>query len=130
MGYQEPKSRDYGVNNCDGCLEKQRIIDRLQEENLRLKQKLNQNQRKIKEGFFNSATPSAKIPVKTTALAENQACRGGGQTRHLGVGRKVFAAMEADEQRTAEVEVENCPTCDGRRHQQSANERAIYALRS
>ena len=28
MGYQEPKSRDYGVNLCNGCLEKQRVIDR------------------------------------------------------------------------------------------------------
>lgn len=130
MGYQEPKSREYGVNNCDGCLEKQRQIDRLQEENLRLKQKLNQNQRKIKEGFFNSSTPSAKIPVKSSALAENQARRGGGQAGHMGVGRKVFAAIEADEQRTAKVEVEECPTCDCQLHEQSANERAIYELES
>ena len=128
MGYQEPKSRDYGVNNCDSCLEKQRIIDRLQEENLRLKQKLHQNQRKIKEGFFNSSTSSAKIPVKSSALAENQARRGGGQRGHAGVGRKVFGALEADEHRTAEVEVENCPTCECRLHQQSANERAVYEL--
>lgn len=128
MGYQEPKSRDFGVNNCDSCLEKQRIIDRLSEENLRLKQKLNQNQRKSKEGFFNSSTSSAKIPVKTTALAENQARRGGGQSGHAGVGRKVFSEVEADEQRTAEVEVESCPTCQCGFHQQSVNERAVYEL--
>ncbi len=93
MSYQEPKRRDYGVNNCDGCLEKQRQIDRLQEENLRLKQKLNQNLRKIKEGFFNSSTPSAKIPVKPNSLLENQARRGGGQLGHVGIGRKVFTPL-------------------------------------
>ncbi len=87
MGYQEPKSRNYGVNLCDGCFAKQREIDRLKEENLRLKQKLQQNERKIKEGFFNSSTPSAKILVKTSALAENQAKQGGEQQGHAGVGR-------------------------------------------
>ncbi|MBA4185367.1 MAG: IS66 family transposase [Acidobacteria bacterium] len=128
MSYQEPKRRDYGVNNCDGCLEKQRQIDRLQEENLRLKQKLNQNLRKIKEGFFNSSTPSAKIPVKPNSLLENQARRGGGQLGHVGIGRKVFTPLEAAEQRTAKVEAEVCPTCQCGLHQQSANERAIYEL--
>lgn len=128
MGYQEPKSRDYGVNNCDGCLEKQRVIDRLHEENLRLRQKLNQNERKIKEGFFNSSTSSAKIPVKPNALLEKQARRGGGQAGHVGVGRKNFSPLGADEQRTAKVEVENCPICECHLHQQSANEREIYEL--
>jgi len=77
VSYQEPKSIDYGVNNCEGCLEKQRIIDRQVEEIQRLRQKLNQNQRKSKEGFFGSSTSSAKVPVKANSLAENQAKRGG-----------------------------------------------------
>jgi transposase len=128
VGYQEPKTRDYGINLCEGCLEKQREIDRLKEENQRLKQKLNQNQRKIKEGFFNSSTSSAKIPVKANSLAEKQAKQGGGQVGHTGVGRKVFSAAEADEQRIAKVEVENCESCQCQLHQQSANERAIYEL--
>ena len=83
MDYQEPKTRDFGVNLCEGCLEKQREIDRLKEEN---QQKLNQNQRKLKEGFFNSSTSSAKLPVKANSLAENQVKQGGGQVGHQGVG--------------------------------------------
>ena len=128
MGYQEPKTRDYGINLCDGCLEKQREIDRLKEENQRLKQKLNLNQRKLKEGFFNSSTSSAKIPVKANSLVENQAKQGGGQVGHRGVGRKVFTPTEADEQRSAKVEAESCESCQCQLHQQSANERAIYEL--
>jgi hypothetical protein len=41
-------------------LEKQCEIDRLKEEIKSLRQKLNLNQRKIKQGFFGSSTPSAK----------------------------------------------------------------------
>lgn len=128
MGYQEPKAKDYGVNNCDGCLEKQRLIDRQYEEITRLKQKLSQNQRTTKEGFFGSSTPSSQIPVKSNSLAENQAKKGGGQPGHRGVGRQVFAAAQADEQRIAQVEAENCPACESYLNRQSSNRRAIYEL--
>lgn len=93
-----------------------------------LKQKLNQNQRKLKEGFFNSSTSSAKLPVKANSLTENQAKQGGGQVGHQGVGRKIFSSAEADECRIAKVETESCLTCQCQLHQQSANERAIYEL--
>jgi hypothetical protein len=43
--YQPAKSRDYGINTCPNCLEKQREIDRLTEENQRLRSLLNQRQR-------------------------------------------------------------------------------------
>jgi hypothetical protein len=97
VGYQEPKNRDLGVNLCDGCLEKQREIDRLTEENQRLRQKLNLNERKSKEGFFSSSTSSAKLPVKPNSLLENQAKTGGGQIGHQGYGRKSFTKLGADE---------------------------------
>ena len=128
MSYQEPKSREYGVNLCESCLDKQREIDRLKEENLRLRQKLNLNERKLKQGFFGSSTSSAKVPVKAGSLLEKQAKQGGGQPGHAGVGRKTFNSAEADEQRIAEVEVENCQTCNCALHQQSANERGVYEL--
>jgi transposase len=128
VGYQEPKSRDYGVNNCDGCLEKQREIDRLKEENQRLKQKLNLNERKRTEGFFSSSTSSAKLPVKANSLAEKQAKKGGGQTSHRGVGRQCFTPAEADECRRAEVEARQCETCQCAWHQHSFNERQMYEL--
>ncbi len=50
--YQLAKSHDYGVNTCQQCLAKQREIDRLTEENQRLRAKLAQQKRKDQEGFF------------------------------------------------------------------------------
>ncbi|MBA2737149.1 MAG: hypothetical protein H0U50_10250 [Pyrinomonadaceae bacterium] len=58
-------------------MEKQREIDRLREENRQLRQKLNLNERKLKEGFFGSSTSSAQVPVKANSVAENQARTGG-----------------------------------------------------
>ena len=43
------------VNNCEGCLEKQRKIDQLLEEVQRLKAKLRYQERKDKEGFFGAS---------------------------------------------------------------------------
>jgi transposase-like protein len=128
VSYQEPKSKDYGVNLCEGCLEKQREIDCLKEENQRLKQKLNLNQRKSKEGFFGSSTPSSQIPVKPNSLAENQAKKGGGQLGHKGVGRQIFSASEADENRKAEVAEISCAHCQCNLSRLSSNERAIYEI--
>ncbi len=128
MSYQEPKARDHGVNLCDGCLEKQREIDRLKEENQRLRQKLNLNQRQSKEGFFGSSTPSSQFPVKPNSLAANQAKKGGAKKGHRGNGRKVFAAAEADEQRVAAVEAETCSDCECGLNRLSANERAVYEI--
>ena len=72
MSYQESKTKDYGVNNCEGCLSKQRQgIDRWSEEIKRLKQKLKVNQRKREQGFFVLSTPSLQIPVKADSLEEN-----------------------------------------------------------
>lgn len=128
MGYEKPKSKDYGVNNCESCFEKQRIIDRQFEEIQQLKQKLQVNQRKSKAGFFGSSTPSAQIPVKANSLAENQAKKGGGKIGHLGIGRQIFSRNEADETRLAEVSVDICVDCECRLNRQSSNERAIYEL--
>lgn len=128
MSYQEPKSQEYGVNLCESCLDKQREIDRLKEENQRLRQKLNLNERKLKQGFFGSSTSSAKVPVKASSLAEKQAKQGGGQHGHAGIGRKTFSASEADERRIAEARAEICQTCSCALHRQSANERGVYEL--
>jgi hypothetical protein len=109
-------------------LEKQRIIDRQFEEIERLRQKLQVNQRKSKEGFFGSSTPSSQIPVKANSLAENQAKKGGAKVGHKGVGRQIFSAMEADERRIVGVSEDVCDDCQCRLTRQSANERAIYEL--
>lgn len=128
MSYKLPKAKDYGVNLCEGCLEKQRKIDRLEEEVLQLRQKVCANQRKSQEGFFGSATPSSQIPVKPNSVAENQAKKGGAKPGHKGVGRQVFKAAEADRIVLAEVAEETCPDCQCRLDIQSSNERAVYDL--
>lgn len=128
MGYQELKTKDYGVNLCEGCLDKQREIDRLKEENQRLRQKLNQNLRKAEAGFFGSSTPSSQVPVKGNSLAEKQAEQGGGQVGHLGHGRKTFTESQADECRNAEVSRSICDNCECGLHRQSANQRTVYEL--
>ena len=58
------------INDCPLCLEKQGEIDRLKEENGLLKRQLSYRERKDKEGFFGSSTPSSQQPVKAnTELA-------------------------------------------------------------
>ena len=128
MSYQEEKSKDYGVNNCEGCLAKQRVIDRQFEEIQQLKQKLQVNQRKLKEGFFGLSTPSSQIPLKDNSASEKQAKKGGGQLGHLGGGRQVFRAEEADAVKISEVAEENCLDCECQLLRQSSNQRAIYDL--
>lgn len=123
-----PKAQDYGVNNCAGCLDKQREIDRLKAEIERLRQKVCANQRKSKAGFFGSSTPSSKVPVKANSLAANQAKRGGGQFGHAGVGRRIFGVAEADEVRSAEVAVETCADCRCQLSRLSSNRRGIYEI--
>ena len=92
-------------------MQKQREIDRLREEVVRLKQKLKQNERKSQAGFFGLSTPSSKIPVKANSLAENQAKKGGARIGHTGVGRKQFSFAEADERALAPVVESACKAC-------------------
>lgn len=77
MKYQPSKNRNYGVNLCEGCLEKQRAIDRLREEVQRLKAQLNQRQRKQQEGIFGSSTPSSLKPIKANSDQDKRANPGG-----------------------------------------------------
>ena len=101
-----------GVNNCPGCLEKQRRIDALQEEIVRLKSKLRYQKRKAEEGFFGSSTPSSKRPVKPNTEAMKQKKPRGARPGHKGAGRKWFDEAEAD--RVVEVSgalPQLCPDC-------------------
>jgi hypothetical protein len=65
--YQLHKPNAYGVNLCEGCLEKQREIDRLRAEVQRLKARLKQREKKQPEGIFGSATPSSLKPLKANS---------------------------------------------------------------
>jgi transposase len=88
------------------------VIDRLQEEIVRLKARLRYQERTAKEGPFGSSTPSAKGPLKANPPPENSQRRGGAKPGHGGHGRRDIP----DAQVTREESVpglEQCPYCGG-----------------
>ena len=100
------------INFCRGCLEKQRRIDALMEENQRLKAKLRYLERKQNQGYFGSSTPSSKVPVKTNTPKEHQRRRGGAKPGHRGHGRAGFDPSQAEcITRVASEVGDRCPYC-------------------
>ncbi len=95
---------------CKGCLEKQQKIDRLQEENQRLKDRLRYQQRQATEGPFGASTPSSKIPLKPNSLEENQAKKGGAKPGHPGHGRRACPREEMDHVIPVHLPA-TCPDC-------------------
>jgi len=102
----------YRLTYCQGCLEKQQVIDRLREENVRLKAKLRYQERTAKEGPFGSSTPSAKVPLKANSAPENSQRRGGAKPGHQGHGRHGVSDDEITSQETVPAP-ERCPYCGG-----------------
>lgn len=99
-----------GLGVCRSCLEKQRRIDRLEEEVRLLKSKLRYQSRTATEGAFGSSTPSSKIPVKANSLEENQGKKGGAKPGHKGHGRQSVSGENAG--RVVRVELpQTCPDC-------------------
>jgi len=94
---------------CEECFKKQQEIDRLSEENERLRGKLRYRKRTREEGFFGSSTPSSKVPVKPNAAEPAQNKKRGAKPGHKGAGRKRFDESEANE--VVELEVEAGPVC-------------------
>jgi hypothetical protein len=95
---------------CKQCLEKQRKIDELEEELIRLKAKLRYQERTAREGFFGSSTPSSKVPVKPNRPTSDQRPRGGGKVGHTGHGRCRIDPEQAD--RVERIPVGDvCPDC-------------------
>jgi Transposase IS66 family len=84
------------INGCTAWLKKQRAIDRLTEELHRLKPKLRHQERQMTAGFFGSATPSAKRPVKANPSPAQATKRKGARPGHLGAGRQAFDASQAE----------------------------------
>lgn len=113
---------------CQECLEKQREIDRLKEENLSLKAKLRYQDEKAGQGFFGSSTPSSKVPVKPSSLPERQARTGGAKVGHPGHGRPSLPVEKAD--RVEEVPgPKRCPECRGPMDVKGIRERAALDLK-
>ena len=100
------------INNCEGCLEKQRKIDQLLEEIRSLKAKLRYQERKEEEGFFGSSTPSSQLPFKANASEKNKNHKGGARVGHPGHGRKAHSEETADEIIPIDP-AERCPDCGG-----------------
>ncbi len=93
-------------------MKKQQAIDRLTEENARLKSRLRYQERTAQEGFFGSSTPSAKRPLKANTPALPNGNVGGAKAGHCGHGRPTISAAQAD--RIERVEVPpTCPDCGG-----------------
>ena len=125
--YQPAKNHLYSVNTCQGCLEKQREIDRLREEIQQLRVKLSAKKRKDQEGFFNSSTPSSQIPVKANTSEEHTRKRGGAKPGHQGHGRKKHHQEEVDAVREVQVEP-ICPECHCVMPEKDHRERSVLDI--
>jgi len=88
------------------------VIDRLQEEIVRLKARLRHQERTAKEGPFGSSTPSAKIPLKANTPPEGSQRRGGAKPGHRGHGRRRIPDAEVTRHRSVSGPP-RCPYCGG-----------------
>jgi transposase len=127
MQRQLPKNRDYGVNTCPGCLEKQREIDRLKDENQRLKAVLRYRQRKQADGPFGSSTPSSQIVLKPNSKPENKAKPGGAIKGHTGHGRQATSPQQADCIKDVALSAP-CPHCGGELLSKGSRQRTVIDI--
>jgi transposase len=88
------------------------VIDRLQEEIVRLKARLRHQERTAQEGPFGSSTPSAKIPLKANTPPESSQRRGGAKPGHCGHGRRSIPDDEVTRRHSVPAP-ERCPYCGG-----------------
>lgn len=91
-------------------MKKQQQIDRLREENARLKDRLRYQERTAREGAFGSSTPSSKIPIKPGVAPDQPPRPGGARPGHIGHGRRAVDTTEADCVERVSVG-ERCPDC-------------------
>lgn len=112
------------VNGCPICLQRQRRIDELEDENKRLREKLRLQARKEQEGFFGSSTPSSKLPLKPNTEHKEKKPRGA-RPGHKGAGRR--SHNEETSERTVDVEPESetCPECGAPLEKKGWAERSV-----
>lgn len=114
---------------CEGCFEKQRKIDALTEEVQQLRAKLRYLERKEREGYFGSSTPSSQVPFKANASEENQRQRGGAKRGHAGHGRQAFDESQVDRIVALQSEVgDRCPQCGGPLEERGSETRSVIDL--
>lgn len=112
------------LNLCESCLEKQRTIDRLQQQIEDLRKKVRHLERKAEQGPFGSSTPSAKIAVKANTAQQQPSKPGGGQPGHPGHGRKVVEDSDAARIETIAVGPA-CPHCGGALEHKEYRDRSV-----
>ena len=112
------------VNGCPICLQKQRRIDELEDENMRLRKKLNVQQRKEEEGPFGSSTPSSKRPFKRNTEEKEKRPRGA-KPGHKGNGRKSHNEETSDRTVDVEPQSETCPDCGSPLEKKGWAERSV-----
>lgn len=103
------------------------MIDRLQEELIRLKAKLRYQERTAKEGPFGSSTPSAKVPLKPNSAPAQQQRQGGAKPGHRGWGR----CRPSPEQITRREPVsapDRCPYCGAPMRPRGSKERTVIEV--
>ncbi len=113
-----------GVNTCPLCLEKQRRIDDLKDENRRLKEALHRRERKEEDGFFGSSTPSSKKPVKANTEKKEGKPKGA-RPGHEGHARKAHSEIPSDRIVEVEAQFERCPDCGGPLENKGWEERSV-----
>ncbi len=96
---------------CKGCFEKQRKIDKLEDELQRTKQELYRYKKKIKDGYFGSSTPSSQKPFKENT-AHKEKKNGGAVKGHKGHGRRKFSKDQIDDKKKYRVGHDNCKICN------------------
>ena len=112
------------LNLCESCLEKQRTIDRQQQEIESLRAKVRRLERKAAAGPFGSSTPSAKIPVKANTAKEQRGKAGGAKLGHVGHGRQAVEDSDAEHIETIPVEPA-CPHCGGELEHKEYRDRSV-----
>jgi len=118
------------INGCPECLRKQREIDSLKEENQRLKERLRYRERRDKEGFFGSSTPSAKLLLKANTPETPNGKPRGARPGHRGAGRKAPSVSEADYVVDVRAEVaDHCPQCGSPLREKGCDERLVLDSR-
>ena len=103
-------TKSHCLTYCPECLKKQQEIDRLREENARLKDRLRYQERTAREGAFGASTPSSKIPLKPSAEPTAAPRSGGARPGHRGHGRQRLGAADCVQRVTVG---ERCPDCGG-----------------
>lgn len=110
---------------CGDCFDKQRELDKLKEENTRLKAELGRRDNSDPSKFKGSShRPSSREDLKSNTAEENRNKKGGAKKGHKGSTRKAADPASADEHRTVELP-SNCPDCGSDVESKGWDERRI-----